>query len=329
MIGGIPFEVPAQYAAALSNGDIVRAGALLKDTGSGRIVAHLQETGLAQQLLSSATNSPFSPLQALYTPSSVLSNVQLVQIKSMVEGLQVLQFANIGATLAGIGVSAIGFALMNQKLKTIESQLSTFELRVEDLFKEIKERDLRSHYARIYGLFQQADQAHTLTHCAAEWQRIAGALAEESSFFHYEITFLLQQEEFDYDLFSALTRSYAMCNAGRIECLILARELPAARRVSRDAAHDYNTLFDNVTPIELARRSAELLERRDRPYDHLLRNELPKMRTLVSGVRDAQDAAHSKPYLLDTLIENKIDGYEYMLAIREERERPILLLKAS
>lgn len=40
------------------------------------------------------------------------------------------------------------------------------------------------------------------------------------------------------------------------------------------------------------------------------------MRDLVSNVRDAQDAALSKPYLLETLIDKEVDGHEYMRQLR-------------
>ena len=61
----------------------------------------------------------------------------------------------------------------------------------------------------------------------------------------------------------------------------------------------------------------------------LLKQEMVGMRDLVSNVRDAQDAALSKPYLLETLIDRDVDGHEYMRQLREEKEQPLLLLKAG
>jgi len=326
MLGPIPFEVPAKFAGELASGSIVRVGALLKDTGSGQIIAHLQETGLAQNLLNSAVSSPFSPLQVLNTPSSLLANVQLAQLKSMVEGLQMLQFANLGATVAGIGVSAIGFALMNKKLNGLQSQMTTFESRVEERFMQLHERELRSHYSRIHGFFNQADQAHSLTNSTAEWLRLSSELSEESVYFRGEVAHLLKSEIFDNDLFEALTRSYALCNSGRIECLVLARELPAAQKVSEDVAGDYNRLFDPLIPIQLAHKSANLIENTD---DDLLKQELLGMQNLVGNLRDVQDASSSKPYLMETLIEREIDGYEYMQAITNEKEQAFLLIETG
>ncbi len=45
----IPFEVPAELMTRFLAGDLVRNGALLREAGTGRVVAHLQEAGgLAQ-----------------------------------------------------------------------------------------------------------------------------------------------------------------------------------------------------------------------------------------------------------------------------------------
>lgn len=329
MIGVISFEIPAKFASELANGSLVRAGALLKDTVSGQIVAHLQETGLTQRLVSSAISSPFSPLQALNTPASLVANVQLVQLKAMVEGLQMLQFVNLGATVAGIGLSAIGFVLMNKKLHTLQTQIATLEDRIEVRFQELRERELRSHYSHIHGLFNQADQAHSLTKSAPEWQRIACLLADESAYFRGEVADLIQSDIFDNELFATLTRTYALCNAGRIECLVLSRELQAAHKVSQDMARDYNDLFDPLTPVLLSHKSVNLIDNKEMPFDDLLKQELIGMRNLVNNLRDVQDVAASKPYLVETLIEREIDGYEYMKQITNEKERPLLLFEAS
>ena len=54
----IPFIVPLKFATKFAAGSIVRHGALLKDSGSGQIVGHLQETSLLQSVLGGA--NPFS-----------------------------------------------------------------------------------------------------------------------------------------------------------------------------------------------------------------------------------------------------------------------------
>ncbi|MFO1275236.1 MAG: hypothetical protein U1F21_04265 [Sphaerotilus natans] len=52
MLSQIPFDLPFSSFEDIANGDIVRYGAILKDAETGRIVGHLQESGIAQSLLS-------------------------------------------------------------------------------------------------------------------------------------------------------------------------------------------------------------------------------------------------------------------------------------
>ncbi|MCY4460724.1 MAG: hypothetical protein OXC26_10080 [Albidovulum sp.] len=46
----IPFQIGIEQLPGWASGDLIRHGAILKDKNTGRIVAHLQETGLFQEL---------------------------------------------------------------------------------------------------------------------------------------------------------------------------------------------------------------------------------------------------------------------------------------
>lgn len=247
MINSIPFSIPAEFAVGLSDGSLIRIGTLLKESATGKIVAHVQETGLAQQLLSGIGIPHFSPLTAasecLNLASSGYANVQLAQLKTMVEGLQTLQFANLGISVAGIGVSAIGFAMINKRLKGIEDQISDLDKKIDRHFQGLFDFQMRQHYSRVSALFEKAELAYTLTNSSDEWRGIASQLADESGFFRGEIVYLLEQNTFDADLFTALVRSIALCNAGRIACLLSANELPAAYNVANIIGQNYKEIF--------------------------------------------------------------------------------------
>lgn len=314
MIGSIPFGIPEQFAAGMADGSVLRFGALLKDAGSGQILGHIQETGLAHRLLDGVLSTPFTPVGVAGSlASNIASNVQLSQLTILVEGLEVLQFATLGASVAGIGVSAVGFYLMNKKLNRIQSQISDLSQRVDKHFWELRERDFRAHYSKIHGLYVRADDAISLKHPESEWRQIAALLSDESAFFHGEMVHLLEQKEFDKSLFSSLITSYGICNAGRTECLLLAGEMQAAAKAADTIAQHY-TLFDQMNPLGLKSSSGQTLS---------------GTTNLLSGVRDAQDAAFTKPFLIETLIEKSINGREYVTALREEDERPLLVLDAT
>lgn len=326
MIGDILFHIPEMYKSALLSGEITRVGALLKDNATGKIIAHIQESGLVSQTLSNLGSiSPFDPIGSV---SSLYANAQLKQLKTMVDGLQLLQYVTLGASVVGIGVSVIGFAVINKKLHSIENQITQLRERLDHQFYELFKRDLRTHYSRILSLIERANQAYLMKNSSDEWLSVAGELADESAFVRSEIKYSLEQKVFDADLFTSLVYSMTLCDAGRIECLMLSNELLTAQRVSSDIAHHYGSVFDEILPTNLTAKILDSETELDhRSYIRWTTTQT-RMKNLLQGVRDATDAAYTKPHLIETLIQKKVDGRQYLQMLQEEKEQPLLLLPA-
>jgi hypothetical protein len=224
---------------------MLRLGTIIKDASTGQILAHLQETGLVQKIIGSAGGDPFSALSAV---SSIVSNVQLAAITKMIAAMQLLQFANLGATLVGIGVSAYGFKVMNTRFNQLESQITTFSDTINCHFRDLEARSLRAHQSRVKNLLDEAELARSFSNSQGEWLRVSIALAEEAGFYRGEVEHLLSLPEFDDVAFCTLVQLYSICNTARIKCLILADELLAARDSSQSAANQNNLLFDSLSP---------------------------------------------------------------------------------
>ncbi len=71
----IPFDTPASFLLPHSLGQVQRYGAILKDVSTGRIVAHLQETGALHSITSVAPNF-LNPVSGIVNSASgIASNV--------------------------------------------------------------------------------------------------------------------------------------------------------------------------------------------------------------------------------------------------------------
>ena len=337
MIDKILFTIPPEFVSRLTSGNLIRIGTLLKESGTGRIVGHIQETGITQHLFNGIRYSAFPPLAAidagakiLTTVSSVYSNVQLHQLKKLVEGMQSLQYLNLGVAITGIGVSVIGFAIMNSKLKNIESSLTQLSSKLDSHFQNLLERDLRKHYSHVYTLLEKSELAYKLTNPASEWLNIASQLADESGFFRGEVAHLLAGNSFNIDLFTSLLKSLSICNASRIECLMLANELHAAQDLSVNIGQNYSVLFDDMNPIKLANMTTIDNSASHKNKDNtVLRNHQLQMKELVQGVRDITDAALTKPMLIENIIEQGISGHEFISMLKNEKENPLLLVRPA
>jgi hypothetical protein len=326
MIGNIPFKIPSEFASGIADGSIERFGTILKNASSGKILAHVQETGLAQSLFSQISASPFSPISSL---SSIASNIQLAQIKSLVEGLQTLGFVTLGASVVGIGVSVSGFVLLSKKMNAIQHDLKDLSKKMDREFKKLYRREIRLHYSKVLGLIEQGEQAYFLKDPVSEWRRLSATLADESAFFRGEIVHQLEQESFDTSLFSNFIQSYSLCNSGRMQALLLSNELNSALKVQQDINAHQQSLFDNLTPSGLAIRTSPAPKELSRKYLSNLKNHRETMEQLLKGVRDAQDASITKAVLIQSLIEQEISGREYIEQLGEEKEWPFLLLAAA
>ncbi|WP_029913826.1 hypothetical protein [Pelobacter seleniigenes] len=326
MTGPIPFYVPNEFAAGIANHSLNRVGTLIKDASSGRIVAHVQETGLAQKVVGSAINIPFAPLS---TVSSVGANIQLTVLQKMMVTMQILQYASLGATLVGIGVSVVGFKVMVGRFNQMQSQIDDLANTMNQQFRDLEARSLREHQSRAVSLFDEAEIASSFSSPRTEWIRLSHSLAEEAAFYRGEVEYQLSLPQFNNRAFLPLVQLYAGCNSARVKCLMLADELSAAQEVSCLIADKYNALFDPLSPITLAKKfvkeeGPDLKEAAN--TDHALRENLERTTPLIASLRDAQEAAQTRPMLIDTLIKKGISGRDFIKRLESEKEQPILCL---
>ena len=122
------------------------------------------------------------------------------------------------------------------------------------------------------------------------------------------------------ELLAYLLERYRTLAATRIECLVLIGEMDIALDFARRFSRKTNSLLDDVSAIDLARQSVlasgKELDSQERPLE--VRKLLPKMRIFVLDLREFQDLFQTKPFLIETLIEQRIDGREYVSALRDE-----------
>lgn len=315
MLSTIPFEVPAKFAAQLATGELVRYGGILKSAGTGQIIAHLQETGMAQSMLSSIVSGVPTPLSlvsnVINAGSGIYTAVQVRQIEALMETLQTLQVATLGVSLVGVGVSVAGFVYMRKRFNALDERLDQVINAIHAGFENQRKDDLRARMSRIKGLIRRAEQAKEFSNPQSEYREVAAALADQAAYFDGEISVILSAKgPIPADLFWQLAQSLMLCNNVRIDCGIRSDELRHTLRIAEAVASEYQGLFNPLTPMS---------------FDGSVENGLNTVRVL----RDISDSAASKPYLIDYLRTQRITGEEYVNALEQEKQEPLLMLKTS
>lgn len=333
MLHNILFTIPEKYAFALASGEIQRFGALLKETSTGKIVAHVQETGLGQSLFSIGQGLPFSPLGVVNSASSIYGNIQLNQVKGAIDGLgrmmqdlQLLQYANIGVAATGIGVSVLGFAYLAKKMKGLESAIDSSSRKMDKHFQELYEREIRRKFAEIYVLFEQLEQLpHFLN---ADYKRICSgsiqqSLHSTSGFLRSEIAHHWDQDKFDLNWFNTLVSCLLICDSSRIQCLLMSDEVSAAKYSSEKISESYRELFDAMGPVTLTDKLLAPVDEKDVDYKKI-ESDASKV---SDGLNEITNSSLTKVVLIEHLIDKGISGNQFISEMNANTQHPIVLLE--
>lgn len=334
------FEVPTVWQAAVAAGQVIRYGSILKDVGTGRIVAHVQETGLLSTLASNAPGmlnmfNPFSAVvSAVNAGSGLVANWQLNRmdrkieaLKDMFTGFQNFQIANLALAGLGIGVSVAGFALVKYKLDKMTLKLDGIETTIREGFGQQRADRLRDFESDVNGLLDEAEEGWKAADGGtANWTHVAKGLSHLVHVYPGEIEKHLDARNYDFPTLAYLIERYRVCAVTRLECLVLNNELSNALDFSRKVADRSANLLDRLTPLDMAEIVVQTAKPAS-PRDQAILAELPRAQAFVSTVRELQDLFTTKPVLIETLIDKRADGRDYVARLKDDRKDPLLLLR--
>ncbi|KRC33483.1 hypothetical protein ASE28_09865 [Acidovorax sp. Root219] len=239
------------------------------------------------------------------------TGIQISQLKAMMENLQLLQVATLGVSLAGVGVSVAGFYYMHKRFNALEIRMDRLGETLRSEFESLSHRDLRKQLHLTKSLLQRAQQAQALSDPRPEYSEVAAGLADQAAYFEGEIAFMVKAEgPISPEVFWQLAQMLMLCNSVRIDCRIRTNELRHALAVADAVSTDYNHLFTHLTPLSFGPAVDQGL-------------------AAVKILRDASDAAASKPFLIDYLRTRRISGSDYIEALEQEKSSPYLLLRTE
>ncbi|WP_370301051.1 hypothetical protein [Pseudooceanicola sp.] len=315
MIDTIPFRVPNEFLVEQALGTVKRYGAILKDVETGRIVAHVQETGMLQRILDvglSVEPSGASNILGLVQNAKIIN--QLNALQQSFQFLQSLQLVNIASSVAGIGVSAAGTALVLRRLNVVNQRLGRIEETVGKLPQQIRDLDIRKTLTevktaleRLAGSAQRRD-AEDVTRSAEErlhyaFDRLMAGTEET-----------LKDEEPSPELLKTLLSGLSLCGSAQIRALYALDEMDNARAAARSQYQKVHTLSMSM------------------PYDILLeklQGNITQLDQLTVDFSELRYRFASVPDVTERLIDLGVDGPAYLARLEGENTHPILILPAD
>ena len=115
-------QIPAQFLHVVAQGAARRYGCIIKDQATGRILGHLKEVGKWANALPSLPLNPVST--AVEIAQWLSTQSQLSAIRETLHHLQLMTSVGAAASVAGLGVSAVGFGLVLRRLERLEEHVN-------------------------------------------------------------------------------------------------------------------------------------------------------------------------------------------------------------
>lgn len=330
--------VPPLLQAAYDNGDLRLYGSVLR-RANGQIAGFLQETSGLSKIAELMGSGPLAPLKLVGQGIQIVQNEQIKSgisvIQQGIETLNKLQIANLALGAAGIGVSVVGFAVMNAKIDGVRDEVRGLGVKLDRLLDEFaRDRTERvdDMLDALRGLAHRVDSRWMMSTHKAEssWHRDADEADTLGIFFSGRARRLLNARPDAVAEAAPLLDASAMASGLRVGALALSGETAAAISVAREDAAQLQRLTGAIGAADLARAWMAAPDWRAAPGSedagHALARASAEARTLAMTLRAREAAAATRAAPLLALEMRGVHPREWLGAARAEEEAPVLVM---
>jgi hypothetical protein len=331
VIRGIPIEA----RIGLANHSLRLFGSVIRDSGTGRIVYHLQEAAPLLGKLSGLSMNPAATLglEAVGIVQNEVNRRAIKQVGVQVAALEGLAQLNLAVSAAGIGVSALGFAIIVRRLDRIETNIGKLETKIDTVISLIDEaarretQDLLSHVRGLAELYENSWALTDAGKAEIDLQRIwqdGSALQDKAE---WRARHALANPSLGYEAAQPFLDAFAVISGLRIAALMACDEVDAAKRVERDSAEKLQRMTGglglvDLVPVEMQGRgkagSSEWLVEKARATKSVT--------PILSDIRMREQALATRTAALAVLDLAKVRPREWLAEAREETEAEVLVL---
>ena len=322
------YKIPPELLDRFVDGSATLFGAIIKDSSTGRILGHVQQTGIAQQLLGRAMDMAtggFSPLDVV----SVIQNEQIERgIRLLQDGMilmRPLQYGTLALSGLNLGVAVAGFALMEKRLRGMQKQLDKIQDAIGKITTDRREDEIRSTLADILSDLRNIDSLHTRESPAGAAEALQIALDRHAG--RLETHFRREADTADRKAMTldhlerlwALAAAIRLCHEASLQALFIGNNLATVESNGLSLAEGHIALLEMVSPDALAR----LVARHD-PTFHT--KALEQAHLLSDGLRGGVESLVGQISIARTLAATGTSGLAYLREACQERERELLFL---
>jgi hypothetical protein len=313
-------QIPKEFLVGIATGDYRVLGSVIQSVGSGRIIGHLQETSALISLLGSP------PLMLAEMGLQVADVVQNEQIKAAISVVQSLQVASLALGGISIGVSIAGTALLVRRIAKIETKIDAIMPELAAITRGIevlREKRIAEDFGRLRVLAEQVEEAWLPSATNGEWIDIA----RESHFLAG--SFENRVGQIDAHAGEAFVDAYALASGLRVTARLAAGQDEMARNAAADRVTKLFAFGESVGLGQLAlARMSGVADAASASWQERLDTQAESLRDGIVAAQQRVLAAAANAETLEELGRQGIAGRDWLDASREERESPVIVLRA-
>ena len=329
MIDKIPMQIPEQFLSRILNGELVRHGAILQDVASGQIVGHLKEAGQLGLALSQFPMSPFGLItETVNLAVNVHQSAQLRKIQQAMEVLQISSTIGAVASVASMGISVAGFAVVMKRLKRVETKLDSVAGEIQSIREVLEQCNLKWEAMTMSKLTHASERLITAEEATArKCDLLTEANSEFSRLRHYFYILLSElRPSFNADLGIGQVREllsrYFVAAMGQLHSEFLLNDLNAYRK-TLSLVHEQSKALTDFTALDVFRNRSDSRPPLDINFDH--KQLMDEVRGLKLYVTETVDRIESSHVELDFLEQNHIAPTEYLDFLKKQELNLVLI----
>jgi hypothetical protein len=256
----------------------------------------------------------------------------------MLSALQMLNVTTLAASVAGVGVSVAGFALVLRRLQSVEQGIDHILQEIARTRRTAERLDIRMvarDRAKTEALLHRSESAWHRSDATQVWRELEGQLLVEQTYWQKLLgdraaSSLLCDARFTLEQATGAYETVLLLAAAHVQTLLLIGEERAAQHHAKEFHNWHDQLLLDLTPIDIATaRSRHLAEQEGLREEDARARLLRRANEFVQVGREAQHLVAQRPLLIETLQTKGIRGREYIEAVRERTDTPVLLLPVS
>lgn len=334
-------QIPSALEAGIQSGQFGIYGSTIRNVTNGQIAGFLQETSGLAKIADLAAGGPMAPLKLISSGIQIVQNEQIKNgISAVQQGIMMLnqlQLANLAMGASGIGISVLGFGIMNRKIDGVRKDVRALDGKLDRLLEEFardRTERLDEMLDRLLGLAERIDMRWNMSTQKAEigWHRDADEADHLGNFFTGRARRLLDAQPTAVSEVTPLLDASAMASGLRIGALALSGEAAASISVAQDDAGHLQRLTGGIGAVDLVRSWMATSDWQAAVASDAAASTLQQIsaeaRTDARNLRDRELMAATRAAPLVALEAKGIHAREWLAAAREEQDVPLLLLQA-